>query len=303
MRTPTAVSTAELAAPFAEAGVDGYLHAAALDGSGEVGLRPDELVVSASVFKIPVMLEVAARAVAGDFSLTDRVLVTPAQRVLGPTGISTMLDEVEVSVRDLAHLMMSVSDNTATDVLLTLVGTDAVNARLRDLGLRATELVGGCADILGTLIEDAGLGEGQGLVDADPERLLAARCLRPAETTRTTPREIGELLRLIWADQAGPADACAEVRRIMALQVWVHRLRRGFPAGVQIAAKTGSLVTWRNEAGVVEYPDGRRYAVAVFTRAATVDDPQPAIDAAIGTSARRAVELLAAGAASVGPKV
>ncbi len=282
----------ELADIFSSARAAGYLHAIAVDGGHEVGLHADELVVSASVFKVPVMLEVAAQASEGRFSLTDRVRVTPSQRVLGPTGISAMLDEIEVSVRDLAHLMMSVSDNTATDVLLEMVGVDAVNQRLRDLGLRRTELAGSCRDIFQTLQEDTGLLPEQTLLEADPERLLAARCLRPELTTRTTARETSELLRLIWTNRAAPAIACAEVRRIMALQVWPHRLRTGFPAAVRIGAKTGTLITWRNEAGVVEQPDGRRYAVSVFTRAHDGETQQPAIDAAIGTAARCAVAQL-----------
>ncbi len=58
----------------------------------------------------------------------------------------------------------------------------------------------------------------------------------------------------------------------MAQQIWPHRLSSGFPPGVRIAAKTGTLPTWRNEAGVVTYPDGRQHAVAVFTRAASLAD-------------------------------
>lgn len=282
----------DLAGVFAAAGADGYLHAMAIDGGPEVSLAADELVVSASVFKIPLMLEVAAQAVEGRFSLTDRVRVAPAERVLGPTGISAMLDEVEVSVRDLAHLMMSVSDNTATDVLLGMVGLDAVNQRLADLGLARTALVGGCRELLGTLVADGGLQIGQPLQEADPVRLLAARSLQPEQTTRTTARETTELLRLIWSDQAAAAEACAEVRRIMALQVWPHRLRAGFLSTVNIAAKTGTLITWRNEAGVIERPDGRCYAVSVFTRAHTIDAIQPAIDAAIGAAARQAIDCI-----------
>jgi beta-lactamase class A len=48
----------------------------------------------------------------------------------------------------------------------------------------------------------------------------------------------------------------------------------------------------RNECGVVTYPDGRQYAVAVFTRSRVLDDRQPQVDASIGTAARLAVEHL-----------
>jgi beta-lactamase class A len=78
----------------------------------------------------------------------------------------------------------------------------------------------------------------------------------------------------------------------MYLQVWPHRLSSAFGDGFQLGAKTGTLPTIRNEAGVVEHPDGRRYAVAVFTRAASATRHQPAADASIGTAARIAIEHL-----------
>jgi beta-lactamase class A len=77
------------------------------------------------------------------------------------------------------------------------------------------------------------------------------------------------------------------------LQVWPHRLASGFPFDdVRVAGKTGTLPTVRNEIGVVEYPDGGRYAVAVCTRSASTAFTLPAADAVIGTAARLAVEHL-----------
>ncbi|MFP3813852.1 serine hydrolase, partial [Bacillus sp. SIMBA_005] len=64
----------------------------------------------------------------------------------------------------------------------------------------------------------------------------------------------------------------------------------GFPSEVKIAAKTGTVPAWRNEAGVVTYPDGRQYAVAVFTRADSLAERLPAVDASIGRAACAAVE-------------
>lgn len=76
------------------------------------------------------------------------------------------------------------------------------------------------------------------------------------------------------------------------------RLASGFPEGVRISSKTGTLPFLRNEAGVVEYPDGGRYAVAVFTRAEELAFRQPDLDRVIGTVARLAVDHLRERAAS-----
>jgi beta-lactamase class A len=190
--------------------------------------------------------------------------------------------------------MMSVSDNTATDVIMGIVGLDRINATLRELELSRTELEGDCRVLLGTFTEDTGIERrvGLNLSDIDPEQLRKWRALDPQRTSRTTPAEMTRLLKLIWTDEAASPEACAEIRRIMALQVWPHRLTSGFPAGVSLAAKTGTLPGIRNEAGVVTYPDGSRYAVAAFTRAHTYVDRQPLVDASIGKAAFRAVESL-----------
>ena len=271
---------------FREAGCDGYLHAVDLAAptGGSIEHGADEPVVTASVFKIAVLLEVCRRFATGELDPVHRVRVTPEERCLGPTGLSVMCDDVVLSVRDLAYLMMSVSDNTATDVLMRLTGLDAINEGLARLDLAHTTLVGDCAYLLADMPDT-------------PDNLPQWEALDPQRTNRSTPRDITRLLELIWTDRAAAADACAEVRRIMALQVWPHRLTSGFPAGVTLAAKTGTLPGIRNEAGVVTYPDGGQYAVAVFTRAFDIhQDRQPAIDSSIGRSAFLAVEALRASA-------
>lgn len=284
----------ELKGIFDEAGAAGFLHARSIDGDLETGLGADEPVVLASVFKIPVLVELNRQAAAGEVDLNERVRVTAEDRVLGPTGLSAMVDDVDLTLRDLAYLMMSVSDNTATDVIMRHVGLERINKSLRDLGLSQTELIGDCATLLGTFAEDVGLDRDAGLslADIEPDRLRKWRSLDPERTTRSTPREMTALLQMIWRDEAAPPDACAEMRRILALQVWPHRLTSGFPSGVTLAAKTGTLPGIRNEAGVVTYPDGARYAVAVFTRAHTFVERQTVVDGSIGRAAFHAVESL-----------
>jgi beta-lactamase class A len=288
----TTTVTQDLERIFEDAGAKGFLHARAIGGDGEVALDAGELVVTASVFKVPVLLETARQVATGERSWTDRIRVTPGQHTLGPTGLSVMVDEVDVSLRDLAYLMMSVSDNTATDVIMAIVGLDRINGALRELGLEQTTLVGDCKELLGSFSQDTGIDRSGDFASIDPEELRKWRSLDPARTSRTTPAEMTKLLKLIWLDEAASAEACAEIRRIMALQVWPHRLTSGFPSGVTLAAKTGTLPGIRNEAGVVTYPDGSRYAVAVFTRAHTYVDRQPLVDASIGKSAFAAVESL-----------
>ena len=294
-----------IAAVFAAAGSRGFVHARAVgdsDVAAEVALDADEPVVLASVFKIPIAITYAREVAAGRLDPRERARVEARDRV-GGIGTAGCADDVDMSWRDLARFMLTMSDNAATDVILRRVGVDAVHAVLAELGLHRTRLIGGCAEIFATMTSELGYDSievlERDLPKIDPARQWALSAIDAERTTSSTPREITTLLDAIWRDRAGPAEACAEVRAIMSEQIWPHRLSSGFPDDVRIAAKTGTLPSIRNEAGVVEYPDGARYAVAVFTRANTLAGRARAIDTAIGTAGRIAVEHLRASGAGV----
>jgi beta-lactamase class A len=290
------VSQARIAAAFADAGVEGWLHAVDIDAPGrEIGLRADDPVVLSSVFKLPLLVELWRQVDAGLLSATTAVDLPPATRTSGPTGIAAMRDPVRMSVRDLAQLMISVSDNAAADALFDLVGERAINARLDALGLDATRVVGCCRDLFAAMQQDAGTEEPDELALrlADPDVRARLRVLDPARSSRSTPRQMTALLGAVWRDGAASAEACAEMRRALALQVWPHRLASGFPSDdVRVSGKTGTLPGVRNEVGVVERPDGRRFAVAVFTRTDSPAFVLPQADAAIGRAARVAIDAL-----------
>lgn len=280
-------------AAFAEAGVTGSLHAVDIDSGAQIDAGADRPVVTASVHKLCLLVALYRQGADAVVDLTERVECAVAGRTAGPTGLAALLDPVSLSLRDAAHLMMTVSDNAAADLLMARVGTDAVNRATASLGLEHTLALHDFAGMLAMLREDIGPGGPAALLT--PHALARLRVLDPARTNRTTPRDMTRLLTAVWTDEAAPAEHCAAMRRVMGLQVWPHRLASGFPFDdVRVAGKTGSLPTVRNEVGVVEYPDGGRYAVAVFTRSASTAANLPDADAAIGTAARMAVDALRA---------
>lgn len=287
----------EIAAVFEAAGAQGFLHAREIgtaDGP-EVAVSADDPVVLASVFKIPVAVAYAREVAAGRLDETERAKVTTRYRT-GGIGTAGCADDVEMSWRDLALFMLTMSDNAATDVIFHRIGQEAVDRVFTDLELRRTKVIGSCEDLFASVAAELGIDP-----DADPEAALGAATpdqvwklsvLDPERTTSSTPREITRLLNAIWTDRAAVPQACEQVRSIMAQQIWPHRISSGFDSEARIAAKTGTLPAVRNEAGVVSFPDGGRYAVAVFTRAFSLADRQPAVDAAIGKAARLAVDHL-----------
>lgn len=288
-------ATEQITSLFEEVAAEVWLHAVDIDTGATVDVAGDQTVAMASMFKIPILVTLANRVSEGGIDPNERIDVTPEQHVPGGTGLSVFSDPATVSLRDLALLMMTVSDNTATDIVLDRLGVDSVRRQLSAMGLHDTRVVHNCADILTAIFDELREELADGLVpfsEIAPAKLAGLSVVDPSRTNATTARDMTRLLTLIWCDQAGPADACAEARRIMELQVWPHRLASDIPEGARYAGKTGTLPGIRNEAGVIALPDGGRYAVAVFTRAADFRDNRPDIDRAIGHAGRLAVEDL-----------
>ncbi len=209
-----------------------HFHAVDLDSGREVEHHADAPVVTASVFKLPVLVELCRQHAVGEIDASDagRPCRSRAARP-APIGLSVMRDPVTMSLRDLAWLMMGISDNAATDFLCARGRPRRRSApRYERLGLTSTRIDGDCRDLFQTIYEDldvdetrggrADLGDGLAKLRAiDPERTLHRH--HPARHDPT-------LLRLVWDDEAAPPEACAEVRRILGLQVWPHRLASGF---------------------------------------------------------------------------
>ncbi|MFG2623012.1 serine hydrolase [Streptomyces sp. NPDC048507] len=297
--TPLHPAAAEAAttlqAIFDAAGAEGFAHARDLGTGAEAGFRADAPVIVASLRKIPVALAYARAVAAGELDPAARHTITEDNREGGGIGTDSCLHDVTLSTRDLAFFMLSMSDNAATDKLMELLGTDRVRALVTELGCPRMP-VGRYRDLWDPVWHELGI-DPEGDIDAQLDgiaepRLRALTMLDPTRTASSTPREITSLLTAIWRDEAGPARACAEVRALMSRQLSTHRLAAGFDDDVKVAAKNGSLWGILNEAAVVEYPDGGRYAVAVFLRTRALGGRDPAADTAIGAAARAAVDHL-----------
>ena len=298
---PSAESLTEV---FARAGCQGSVHASTVDGGREVGAGSDDPVAPASVVKVLVALEVETQVADGRLDPAARVRITEAERTRGPVGMSLFRDDAEVSVRDLVALMLTLSDNVATDALLDRVGTRR-RQRGRDPARAGVDPAGPRRPGAGRLDPDRRrvrrLGRvlrrvdipGAGVAAALDERLVGVPALQPDGPWRTTARDMTRLLALVWTDQGGPAAACARVRELMSQQLTRHRIAHGFGPAVGVAAKSGGLMgVLRNEVGVVTFPDGGQYAVSVFTRSDSPRSDERPVNAAIGEAAAAAVGLL-----------
>ncbi|MFR9727260.1 serine hydrolase [Streptomyces sp. MS19] len=276
--------------------LDIRLHVRDIDregGGAETGSGADEQVVIASILKVLLVLEFARQVAAGQLDPAERVVARAPDR-LGGWGLADCADDVELSLRDLAYFSLSMSDNTAADLLLRRVGPDLLPVLAAELGMARTRVRGGPREVLESMFADVGVRDAAEFAAAYPAlpdaRRRALRVFDPERTTSSTPRDVTRLMALLWRDEAGPPEACALVRRLMARQMAWTRLRAAFPPEVGVTGKTGTLPGLHMEAGVVVYPDGGRYAVAVFGAARDWDARSLDVDLALGRAAREAVE-------------
>ncbi|AYY13651.1 serine hydrolase [Actinobacteria bacterium YIM 96077] len=282
---------------FDDAGILGSVHAIALHDHGEIGVLSDEPAVLASVYKLPLAVAYARMVDAGRLDPRATVMLDPETRTHGATGFAAMTDPVTVTWRDAVRSMMAVSDNAAADALLDVVGITRLADVLDDLGLASTRITGGIRDLYASLVDDCG---STSLADAithvrDLDSLADLATFDPANPHNSigTCRDMTRLLSSLWTDRAASPEQCEFLRTIMAQQVWTQRISAGFPFDdVIVAGKTGTFVGLRHEAGVVEYPNGEAYAVAVFTTSTRARLILPAAETAIAQAAKLAVAHL-----------
>ena len=117
------------------------LFAKNLDTGETYGLNPDERVRTASTIKIAVMIEAFARVAEGKAKWTDEVVLTKEKKVSGSGILSELSDGLKLTLRDAVNLMMILSDNTATNLVLDVLTTDAVNARMESLGFKQIKIM------------------------------------------------------------------------------------------------------------------------------------------------------------------
>jgi beta-lactamase class A len=207
-------------------------------------------------------------AIAGRIDLSERVTYRDDTKVAGSGVLQYLDDGLAPTLRDLSVLMMSVSDNTATDLLFDRVGKDRIEATLDRLGLSSTRVP---FDIREMLMELVDLDHTKpGGYDELRRRLrLSAgsggRSMIPDQADRTTPADMCRLLELVESRAILDPAACTAIIELMKRIQSATRIPGLLPKGTVVAHKTGSYRRLRNDVGIVYAPNGP-YVVALFAR-------------------------------------
>ena len=215
-------------------------------------VAPDRPFQLASIFKVPVLVTAFRQVDAGRLDLAARHTLRRAHKLIG-SGVLSQLDEgLQPTLRDLLTLMIVLSDNTATDMVLELLGgVAAVDATMQALGLGTIRIRHTTRESLWAVFPSDALA----LSDAEIARVrLEQRLPRyderiapDAPTNVGTARALATLLARLDAGRlASPASTDA-MRTILSRQMYNQRLSRTWPEAVAFAHKTGTLGAMRGD--------------------------------------------------------
>jgi beta-lactamase class A len=247
-----------------------------LDNSESEKLNGEMLFPTASVFKLPVIVELYRQIEQGELSLEQQVILREQDKVPG-SGILKELEEgMPISYGDLLRLMMIVSDNTATDLIVEKVGFENINNTMKVLGLTNTRVTKYCREILFDLVGINDLDISEMTIEVFQNAIESVDysgswSLETGDNNVSTPLEMNTLLKLIETNKAVTRDSCQAILNIMTkCQTGMHRIPKYLPRKkVHLQRKTGSLPGIRNDVGIITIKgSGEKYALSCFTRKA-----------------------------------
>lgn len=254
--------------------IDGYrgdigVYAKNLRTTETFSYHGDDLFCTASVFKVPVMVELFRQAERGEVNLRDRRTPSTKASMHGTGILSYLQDAPELSLLDYCRLMIVYSDNIATDTIMETIDPAAVTATMERLGLSKTRVNGNVTQMhYGMMGSDAVTGS----AELDEQLMDAARsgglvlggfANRSLSGNVTTPREMGILLEKLHLGEVVSRLASESMLDVMKDTRSSSMIPKHLPSGTVVAHKTGG--TWRVKANVgIAYLESGPVVISVF---------------------------------------
>lgn len=235
-----ATEWSRVAATTADAGARGTVGVSVIGPGGEQWQHlGDRLFAAASTIKIPIMIETFRQIDAGQRSLDDRYILADDDRTNGSGVMLHLHAGMEFTTLDLLYLMISISDNTATNLLIRMAGIEQVNRAMADLGMARSILA---RPMYGRLA-----------LAGEPENYA-------------TPNDMAQAIKTILDGQAASRGSCDAMIALLEKQQNDARIARYLPklASVRWGSKTGSVPGVVNDVGFILAPNGR-LIIAVYT--------------------------------------
>lgn len=208
-----------------------------LTSGDRFAVNEDIVFAQASAIKIPILMEVYKQARDNKYALSDTRPLLPTNTVAGSGILNAMVDPVSLSIRNYCMLMVGLSDNSATNTLIELVGMQNINSTMQSLGLKNTRV---------------------------QRKMIDQPASLRNEENISTPAEAVKILKLLYDGKF--IDKATSDEILLTLQknpVENSKIAKGIPSSVKIAFKPGGMGGVSTEWAVV-YLAKRPYAIAVM---------------------------------------
>ena len=193
----------------------------------EYGVREDEVFGAASVIKLPLYMHILAECAAGRMSMDEKLTITQSDKVPICGALTLFTGELQADIRTLCRLMISISDNTATNKLIERSTIPGAQEGFIRMGLEKTRLTRKLFD-----------------------RIASKAGLRNV----ISPKEIGKLLAMLHHGAFISKEICKEAIDTLLLQQVDHKLNGRICGEIAIAHKTGEDDQLSNDVGIVYAP-------------------------------------------------
>ena len=254
----------------AASGVEAGIAIETLDGNDAVFIHADTVYHAASTMKIAVMVELFRQAEAGNVQLTETMPVVNEFKSIvdgSPYHLDQEYDLEQTlyagqphTLAALCHLMITVSSNLATNLLMERLGIAHIQATLHDLDIQGLQIQRGLQDLKAF---DAGINN------------------------TTTARALARLLLLIGQHRILSAAACDTMLGILKQQHFRDAIPAQLPAGIEVGNKTGEITGHYHDAAVVFAP--RPFVIVILTRGLSEDRQSAPLIAEIARLAYTAI--------------
>jgi len=250
-----------------------------LESGTEILVNADKKYPMASTYKLPTLIELFYQQAAGKLSLEDRIEIMPADIHIGSGSMVAILDPpcCAINIRNLINYAMRISDNSAADILLNLVGADNVTQRMKTLGADSIRVD---RSTLEMILDQSGLDyskygalparEVRKMLDAIDARTAARADEQFNKNDKDTakPSEMNGLLEKLYRGEIVDRAASDQIIEIMKeCQTGTARIRGLLPPETDVAHKSGSISGSINDTGIVFLPyNAGHLAVTVLMR-------------------------------------
>ncbi len=209
---------------------------------------PKATFTTASSIKIPILMALFKAESEGKLLLTDRITYDQTKHVAGSGVLQCLVDPVKMSIRDLARLMIHLSDNAATNMCIDLVGFDYVNAMLGDLGLHGTML---------------------------QRKMIDSQAALDGRENVSTPRDFLEMMTLLYRGGFISEAVCQQIIGILAEHAkgLFGECSSVLPTGSKVANKPGGLDGVATDVGLILIPNRPFVFVVMGNYLHDVKDP------------------------------